>query len=60
LPILEAYGIDGEWTCLAVREMRVTHEALRDSRAHFDALVKAEGGAYDGWELGYEPSDSAA
>lgn len=57
---VESYSVDGEWTCVAVRQMQVTLTALRELRRHFEGLVRVEGGAYDGWELGYEPWDSAA
>jgi hypothetical protein len=58
--IAERYSVDGDWTCLAVREIPVTLETLHNFRRHLEALAQAEGGAYDGWELGFEPSDSEA
>jgi hypothetical protein len=57
--VTEGPGVDGEWSCLAVREVRVELATFRELRGRFKELVEIEGGAYEGWELGDASSDEA-
>ena len=57
---VERHSADGDWICLAVREICVTLETLRECRRHFEGFMRTEGGAYEGWELSSDEPDAAA
>lgn len=46
---LKADDSDGDWLCLATRDMTPTLDELRRLRVHLVAVAESRDGAYDGW-----------
>jgi hypothetical protein len=57
--VIEGPGVDGEWYCRVVQQIRIELPTLRELRVRFRVLAEVEGGRYEGWELGDVSSDEA-